>query len=78
MGVDLSYFFMNSLLIEVLTVFTLQPALILFDWARVDWLIGAIGPIPVALQVLLIVLLAKVHPVLGAPGIPCGAIPLVV
>jgi sterol desaturase/sphingolipid hydroxylase (fatty acid hydroxylase superfamily) len=56
--VDLSYFFINSLLIEVLTVFTLQPALILFNWARVDWLIGAIGSMHVALQVPLIVLLA--------------------
>ena len=29
--VDLTYFFVNSLLIEVLTILTLQPALILFD-----------------------------------------------
>ena len=57
-GVDLSYFFINSLLIELLTVFTLQPALILFDWARVDSLIGAIGSTHVALQVPLIVLVA--------------------
>ncbi len=56
--VDLSYFFINSLLIEVLTVFTLQPALILFDWARVDWLIGAIGSMPIVLQVPLIVFVA--------------------
>ncbi len=33
--VDLSYFFVNSLLVEVLTVLTLTPALVLFDWARV-------------------------------------------
>ena len=57
-GVDLSYFFINSLLIELLTVFTLQPALILFDWARVDSLMRAIGSMHVALQVPLIVLVA--------------------
>jgi len=34
--VDLTYFFVNSLLIEVLTILTLKPALILFDWARVE------------------------------------------
>src|SRR5688572_27736062 len=33
--VDLTYFFVNSLLIELLTILTLKPALILFDWARV-------------------------------------------
>ena len=41
--VDLTYFFINSLLMEVLTIFTLKPALILFDWARVAWVSGA-GP----------------------------------
>jgi sterol desaturase/sphingolipid hydroxylase (fatty acid hydroxylase superfamily) len=56
--VDLSYFFVNSLLIEVLTVFTLQPALILFDWARVDSLSRAIGSMALALQLPLIVLVA--------------------
>jgi sterol desaturase/sphingolipid hydroxylase (fatty acid hydroxylase superfamily) len=56
--VDLSYFFVNSLLIEVLTVFTLQPALILFDWARVDALSRAIGSMHLALQLPLIVLVA--------------------
>jgi hypothetical protein len=30
------YFFINSLLIEVLTILTLQPAMILFDRARVQ------------------------------------------
>ena len=30
---DLTYFFISSLLIQVLTIVTLQPAMILFDWA---------------------------------------------
>ena len=57
-GVDLSYFFVNSLLVEVLTILTLKPALILFDWARVDTLNHAIGRSPILVQVLLIVLVA--------------------
>ena len=46
--VDLTYFFINSLLVEVLTILTLKPALILFDWARADWLGDAVGRMPVA------------------------------
>lgn len=55
--VDLSYFFVNSLLVEVLTVLTLQPAMILFDWARAEWM-GVLGGLPLAVQVPLIVLTA--------------------
>jgi sterol desaturase/sphingolipid hydroxylase (fatty acid hydroxylase superfamily) len=55
--VDLSYFFTNSLLIEVLTILTLQPALILFDWLRPAPAASA-GALPLLLQVPLIVLLA--------------------
>ena len=33
--VDLTYFFINSLLIEILTILTLKPAMVLFDWAVV-------------------------------------------
>ena len=32
---DLTYFFVSSLLIQILTIVTLQPAMILFDWAVV-------------------------------------------
>src|SRR5690242_15003836 len=35
--VDLTYFFVNSLLIEILTILTLRPAMVLFDWARPGW-----------------------------------------
>ena len=55
--VDLSYFFINSLLIEVLTILTLQPALILFDGLRAA-AGGSAGMLPLLLQVPLIVLLA--------------------
>jgi len=56
--VDLTYFFVNSLLIEVLTILTLKPALILFDWARVAWVSGAVESLPLVAQVPLIVLVA--------------------
>jgi sterol desaturase/sphingolipid hydroxylase (fatty acid hydroxylase superfamily) len=56
--VDLSYFFVNSLLVEVLTVFTLTPALILFDWARVARVEASVSALPLAVQVLAIVLVA--------------------
>jgi lathosterol oxidase len=56
--VDLTYFFINSLLIEVLTIFTLKPALVLFDWARVDAVSRAIGGLPLIVQVPAILLAA--------------------
>jgi lathosterol oxidase len=56
--VDLTYFFVNSLLIEVLTVLTLKPALILFDWARVPSVSAAIASLPLLVQVPLVILAA--------------------
>src|SRR5688500_8592306 len=44
--VDLTYFFINSLLIEVLTILTLKPAMIFFDWARVPSLSAAVSSLP--------------------------------
>jgi sterol desaturase/sphingolipid hydroxylase (fatty acid hydroxylase superfamily) len=56
--VDLTYFFVNSLLIEVLTILTLRPALILFDWARVGWLSTAVVSLPLIVQVPALLLVA--------------------
>jgi lathosterol oxidase len=56
--VDLTYFFINSLLIEVLTVLTLKPALILFDWARLPSVSQAVASLPLVVQVPLVVLVA--------------------
>jgi sterol desaturase/sphingolipid hydroxylase (fatty acid hydroxylase superfamily) len=56
--VDLSYFFVNSLLVEVLTVVTLTPALVIFDWARVDAIAARVGTLPLPVQVLAMVLVA--------------------
>jgi lathosterol oxidase len=56
--VDLTYFFVNSLLIEVLTILTLAPALVLFDWARVDALRSTVGSLPLIVQLPALVLVA--------------------
>jgi sterol desaturase/sphingolipid hydroxylase (fatty acid hydroxylase superfamily) len=56
--VDLTYFFVNSLLIEVLTILTLQPALIFFGWARVDAVTSAVGSLPLVLALPLLLLVA--------------------
>lgn len=56
--VDLTYFFVNSLLIEVLTILTLTPALVLFDWARGGWVGDVVGGLPIVAQVPLMVLVA--------------------
>lgn len=57
-AVDLTYFFVNSLFVEVLTLLTLYPALVLFDWARVSAVAAAVASLPLAVQVVLVVLVA--------------------
>jgi lathosterol oxidase len=56
--VDLTYFFVNSLLIEILTILTLRPALILFGDARVDRVSAFVESQPIVLQVAALVLVA--------------------
>jgi sterol desaturase/sphingolipid hydroxylase (fatty acid hydroxylase superfamily) len=56
--VDLTYFFINSLLIEILTILTLRPALVLFDWARVEWVNSSVGSLPLVVQVPALLLVA--------------------
>ena len=56
--VDLTYFFINALLIEVLTLLTLQPAALLFSWARLDHVTSVVGSLPLLVQVLGILLVA--------------------
>jgi sterol desaturase/sphingolipid hydroxylase (fatty acid hydroxylase superfamily) len=55
---DLTYFFLNALLIEVLTILTLRPALVLFGWARHDGLRTAVEALPLVVQVPVLVLVA--------------------
>lgn len=49
--IDLTYFFINSLLIEVLTILTLRPAVIFFGWARIGTLTDTISTLPLVVQV---------------------------
>jgi lathosterol oxidase len=56
--VDLTYFFINSLLIEVLTILTLQPAVVLFDWARAESVAEVVRSLPLAVEVVAVVLVA--------------------
>jgi sterol desaturase/sphingolipid hydroxylase (fatty acid hydroxylase superfamily) len=57
-ALDLTYFFVNSLLIELLTILTLQPALILFDWARAPFVVEHVATLPLVVQVPLVLLVA--------------------
>ena len=56
--VDLTYFFVNSLLIEIVTILTLKPALILFGGVRVERVSALVGSQPIVLQVVALVLVA--------------------
>lgn len=49
---DLSYFFLNTLLIQVTSLLTLQPALVLFDWARIPTLVEWVSSLPLPLQII--------------------------
>ena len=55
---DLTYFFVNTLFIQVLSVMTLRPAMVLFDWARIDGVTAMMSSLPFIVQVLLILLVA--------------------
>ena len=56
--VDLTYFFINSLLIEILTVLTLKPAALLFGWTRLDAVTSTVGALPLIVQVPALLLVA--------------------
>ena len=56
--IDLTYFFVNSVLIEVLTVLTLRPAVLFFGWARLDTVTTTIGALPLLIQVPALLLVA--------------------
>ncbi|MFO0945739.1 MAG: sterol desaturase family protein [Planctomycetota bacterium] len=56
--VDLAYFFINTLLVQITSLLTVQPAMVLFDWARVPWVATFVARLPILLQVPLCVLVA--------------------
>jgi lathosterol oxidase len=55
---DLSYFFLNSILVQVLGLLTMKPAITLFDWARVPAVVNSLSSLPIVLQAVLCVLVA--------------------
>ncbi|SVE03535.1 uncharacterized protein METZ01_LOCUS456389, partial [marine metagenome] len=57
-NVDLTYFFMNSILVEILTFFTLQPSFILFDGVRIVYLVETLGSLPLIIQVPILLIVA--------------------
>lgn len=56
--VDLTYFFVNSLLIEVLTLLTLVPVSVLLDWARADAVRQTVSVLSLIVQVPALLLVA--------------------
>src|SRR5688572_32480687 len=55
---DLTYFFVSALLVQVTTILTLKPAMVLFDWAVVPNVQQAIRALPGVLQFLLLIIVA--------------------
>lgn len=55
---DLTYFFVSALLVQVTTILTLKPAMVLFDWAAVPPVQQWVGSVPSALQFLLLIAVA--------------------
>lgn len=47
---DLSYFFLSTLLVQVTTVLTLKPAMVLFSWASLPALQGFVSGLPFLAQ----------------------------
>lgn len=55
---DLTYFFMNSLMVQATTLLTLQPAMVFFDWARISSVVSFVSSMPMPLQVIGAILVA--------------------
>lgn len=56
--IDLTYFFVSSLMVQVTTMLTLKPAMVLFDWAAVPSVQNVVKSQPLWLQLLEIMVLA--------------------
>ncbi len=49
--VDLIYFGTNSLLVQVLTLLTMKPAMIFFNWGRVSPIVETVSGLPLVMQI---------------------------
>jgi lathosterol oxidase len=55
---DLTYFFVSALLVQLTTILTLKPAMVLFDWAAVPPVQHWVRGLPAVLQFALLILVA--------------------
>jgi sterol desaturase/sphingolipid hydroxylase (fatty acid hydroxylase superfamily) len=56
--VDLIYFAVSNLAVQLTTLLTLKPAMVLFDWARSPWITANVHRLPFIVQFLLILVLS--------------------
>lgn len=71
---DFSYFFVSAILVQVTTLLTLRPAMLLFDWARVTTVHAWVQASPGVVQFGLMVLVScTIRPSrwIGSPGRGC-------
>ena len=71
---DFSYFFVSAILVQVTTLLTLRPAMLLFDWARVTTVHAWVQASPGVVQFGLTVLVScTIRPSrwIGSPGRGC-------
>ena len=52
---DFTYFFVSAVLVQVTTILTLRPAMVLFDWARWPAILASISGLPGVAQLVLLV-----------------------
>ncbi len=55
---DLTYFFVSSLLVQLLTILTLKPAMIFFDWAAIPVVRDVVRSWPAVVQFFMLLLVA--------------------
>ncbi len=55
---DLTYFFVSAVLVQVTTILTLKPAMVLFDWAAVPAIQSAVRALPGVVQFVLLLFVA--------------------
>jgi sterol desaturase/sphingolipid hydroxylase (fatty acid hydroxylase superfamily) len=56
--VDLTYFFLNTLLIQLTTLLTMRPAMVFFDWARIPAVQEVVSRLPLVIQIPAVLLVA--------------------
>jgi lathosterol oxidase len=56
--VDLTYFFLNTLLIQLTTLLTMRPAMVFFDWARIPAVQEVTSQLPLLVQIPAVLLVA--------------------